>query len=105
MEFNIDTSMNFLVFLGALTPFLTAVLTRLRDPEWFKGVVSLTVAAVAGAFAAIQDSGLDAVSVQEIVQHGFAVWLVHLMTYFGLTKDAVTKLAKSTAGFAPVSLK
>ncbi len=105
MDFDINTSMSLLVFLGALTPFVTAFLTRLRDPEWFKGVVSITTAAAVGAFAAIQGVGLDAVAAGDIVQHSLAVWAVHLMTYFGVSKEMVAKAAKATVSFAPIALK
>jgi hypothetical protein len=104
MDLNIDTSLSLLIFLGALTPFVTAIITKLRDPDWFKGLVSMTVAVGVGVVASLDSSGGDIVA-REVLSNAFGVWLVHLMSYFGISKDAVARLAKATVKFAPVGLK
>ncbi len=91
-----------LVFLGAVTPFATAILTKLKDPDWFKGLVSLTLAVLVGVGASLEIGG-DIVF-NEVAQNAFGVWLIHLMTYFGVSKDAVTRTAQATAKFAPIAL-
>ena len=103
MELELQESVGIVVLLGALTPFLTAILTRLRDPDWFKGLVSLTSAVVIGAVASAVES--DGLALEETLQNAGAVWIVHLMSYFGLTKDMVERLAKATVGFAPVAMR
>jgi hypothetical protein len=104
MNLDIDTTLTTLVFLGALTPFITAILTKLRDPDWFKGLVSMTLAVGAGVLASLQASDGEIV-LQEVLHNGFGVWLVHLMTYFGVSKDAVDSLSRATVKFAPIAMK
>lgn len=104
MDLNLDTSLSLLIFLGALTPFVTAVLTKLRDPDWFKGLVSMTLAVGSGVLASLESTSGEIV-LQETLHNAFGVWLVHLMTYFGISKEAVARLSRATVRFAPVSLK
>ena len=94
MELDFTTTTTVLLILGTVTPFVTAVLTKLRDPDWWKGLVSLTSAAAIGLFAEIQNVGLDAVEAADVVRNGLLVWGVHLMAYFGVTKDMVSKFAQ-----------
>lgn len=94
MELDLNTTTAVIMALGVLTPFVTAVLTKLRDPNWWKGVVSLTTAIAIGAFAEIQGAGLDAAQVSDIVANSLVVWGFHLMTFFGLTEDMVAKVAR-----------
>lgn len=103
MQLDIQTSMSALVLLGALTPMLTAILTRLRDPDWFKGLVSMTAVVGVGVLSSFENSGEFTLS--EVLQSGAAAWGVHLATYFGVTKDMVTNLSKATVKFAPIALK
>lgn len=103
MELNVDNPMSLLVLAGAVTPFITAILTKLRDPDWFKGLVSMTLAVIVGVIGSLQLEG--DIMLDETLRNAFGVWLVHLMTYFGISKDAVARLSKATVGFAPVSLK
>ena len=97
---------NYLVLLGLVTPFLTAVLTKLRDPDWFKGLVSLAGAAAVGLFVEMQQVGLDAVELRGVIESAVAAFGVHLMSYFGVTKDMVANFAKlpSVVKMGPLSL-
>lgn len=88
---------NLMVIAGLVTPFLTAVLTKLRDPDWFKGIVSMTGAAIAAFLIEAQQVGLDAVQLQSTAETAVSIWAVHLVTYFGVTKDMVNKLAQLPA--------
>jgi len=97
-EFDLNTSMSVLVLLGAITPFVTAVLTKMRDPEWKKGLVSMILVAATGIWAEAQSG--DVFSTVEAVQAGAVAWLIHLGTYFGITSEMVARLHKATAGFS-----
>jgi len=103
MQFDLQTSMSALVFLGALTPFLTAILTRFRDPDWFKGIVSISGAALVGLLSTIENS--SSVTASEVLQSGGVAWLVHLATYFGVSSQMVARLSEATKRFAPIALK
>lgn len=98
-----DTSVSFIVLLGALTPFLTAIVTKLQDPDWFKGLVSLTASVALGLVGSLESSGEIVLS--DVITNGLSVWGLHLMTYFGISKEAVSKVAKVSQRFGPLTLR
>ena len=102
MEFEVVNALSYLVFLGFLSPHVTAILTRLRDPEWFKGVVSLVLVSIVGVVASLSDGSIV---VNEALFNGFATWMLHQMSYYQVSKESVARLAKATVRFAPLSWK
>jgi hypothetical protein len=98
MDFEpIELSLKAVMLLGAITPFITAVAARLRTPDWFKGLISITLAAAVGIVSAILDAPEGStIEWQTAIENGGGVWAVHLMTYFGITSDMVKKLHDTT---------
>lgn len=94
-----DWSINiepWVVLVGVLTPFLTAVAAKLNTPDWWKGLLSITWAAIAGVIGGFVDSpsGFD----WDVAwADAAAVWSTHLLTWLGLTRDAARKVHEATA--------
>ena len=94
-----DWSINiepWVVIVGALTPFLTAVAAKLNTPDWWKGLLSITWAAIAGIVGGFVDapSGFDW---SLAWADGAGVWSTHLLTWLGISAAAVDKLHVATA--------
>lgn len=91
------TSSPWLLLVGAGMPFVTALLTKARSPDFFKGVVSLMLAlvvAVGNTILADGGSGWQTIGNDAIV-----VWSAHLITWLGVTGTAVKKLNDATSEF------
>ena len=83
--------------VGALTPFLTAIAAKLNTPDWWKGLLSFSWAAIAGVISGFVDNPSDAFEWGEAVSDGAGVWATHLLTWLGLTSEAVRRLHESTS--------
>lgn len=94
-----DLSINlqdWVILIGAVTPFLTAIAAKLNTPDWWKGLLSITWAVVAGVVNQWFSSkgGFDWTTA---LSDGASIWLVHLMTWLGVSRDAARKLHEATA--------
>ena len=94
MEFAIN---ELAILVGMVTPFITAVTTKVNEKDWFKGLVSMTLALAGGAAIAATESG--GVELASTLENGVTVWAFHLMSYFGISKDAVADVAAKTRSF------
>lgn len=84
------------VVVGALTPFLTAIAAKLDSPDWWKGVLSLSWAVIAGVVSGFVDAP-STFELSTALADGAAVWGTHLLTWLGISSFAVAKLNESTA--------
>lgn len=93
-----------LVLLGALVPFITAIVKKVGTPDWQSGLMTLVFSALAatanllgeGDFSEIWDN--PEVFFSDVGQ----VWVVALTSWLGLTSDATSKVYQSTKGFLGV---
>jgi hypothetical protein len=100
-----DLSINlqdWVVLLGTVTPFLTAIAAKLNTPDWWKGLLSITWAVAAGVVNQWFDSsgGFD---LGMVADNAFSIWLVHLLSWLGVSRDAARKVHEATSnlGVAP----
>lgn len=101
MDFNdIDFQLKAIMLLGVLTPFATAIIAKMRTPDWWKGLISITLSAGVGIVSALFDAP-DGSTIEwsTAVANGFGVYLLHLASYFGITSDMVHRLNRVTSAF------
>jgi len=82
---------NTIALIGLITPFLTAILTRVHTPDWKKGILSITQASIIGMAAAAFSAG-PGFNWTVALNDGIAVWGTHLLSYFGVTATMVGRL-------------
>lgn len=83
--------LNMIALIGIITPFITAICSKVRTSDWQKGIISITQASIVGILGAAftSKSGFDwTVALND----GIAVWGTHLLTYFGITSTMVDRL-------------
>lgn len=87
-----------LLLVGALIPFVTALLTKWKAPDAVQAVVTITLAAAVAVVRTIIDSDL------ELTWHIFAVgfvevWCTSLVTWLGATSDLTARVNQRTGDF------
>ncbi len=87
-----------LFVVGVLIPFVTALLTKWQAPDWVKGLVTITLSAVAVVGRTVIDNHLPLTWDTFTVQF-FQVWPVALITWLGATSDLTAKVNQRTATF------
>lgn len=84
--------LNTIALIGVITPFITAVVTRVHTPDWKKGVISITLASIVGLIGGMIDASGTGFDWRMALNDGIAVWGTHLLTYFGITATMVERL-------------
>jgi len=86
-----------LFLIGALLPFVTALVTKFKTPDWQKGLVSMIGACLAGtAISALSDG---TITWETWAQDSVTIWLTHLATWLGVSSQAVAKLNQATGRY------
>lgn len=104
MDLDPEFTLNALLLVGAISPFITAIAAKVNTPNWWKGVISITTSALTGVFQGFWAAGAD-FDVDSAVGTAVAVWATHLLTYFGISEDAVQRLHRATSNIGLPSPK
>ena len=91
MEVNLE---QWIVIVGTLTPFLTAVAAKKGTPDWFKGVLSIAAALAAGFINQYFAAG--SFDFTTAFADASAVWGTHLLTWLGISSAAVAVVHEKT---------
>jgi len=83
-----------IVIVGAISPFLTAVAARGGTPNWFKGLISIAVATAAGLIN--QSFAAGSFDLTTALTDASAVWGTHLLTWLGISSAAVAVVHEKT---------
>lgn len=98
MEIDFTQIESLSLLFGALTPFITAVSVKAETPDWFRGIVSMTLAVLAGAIVSYINAPVDeTIDLGQTLHNAAATWTTHLLTWLGISSTAVRKLNERTA--------
>ncbi len=83
-----------IVIVGVLSPFVTALAAKSGTPDWFKGVLSICTAVVAGVVNQLLTDG--SFDLTNALTDASAVWSTHLLTWLGISSAAVAAVHEKT---------
>ncbi len=89
VQFNFDYV---ILMIGALVPFITALVKKFGVPDWQSGLMTLFISAVGAGFEQIIDIGIGNVNWELFLGDWAQVWGIALLTWLGLSRNATDKL-------------
>ena len=89
VQFNFDYV---ILMIGALVPFITALVKKFGTPDWQSGLMTLVISAVGAGFEQVIDIGIGNVNWELFLGDWIQVWSIALLTWMGLSRTATDKL-------------
>lgn len=89
VQFNFDYV---ILLIGALVPFITALVKKFGVPDWQSGLMTLVISAVGAGLEQVIDIGIGNVNWELFLGDWAQVWGIALLTWLGLTRTATDKL-------------
>jgi hypothetical protein len=84
-----------LLIVGIVVPFITALGAKYDAPDWLKGLISITASAII-AYVRLQIDSNQEVTWEAFVNGFIQVWGAALITWLGITADAVARVNQTT---------
>lgn len=95
IEFSFDY---WILLLAPLIPFGTAVIRAVKTPEWFSGLITISLAVALALGRQLFDTGFDNFVWEVALGDFIQAWGAALVTWIGVSKEHVAALHEKLDG-------